>query len=127
MRISRLTQFLRPTVALIPVRLYTKKPTRFEYARTVEHPSVARVLADSSEEISRRWLDRLTARIAVEQSFVFPSEDLLDGIPFLIESIARHVGHEESEIAANLAAQLKARELGRLRYHQGFKIGRAHV
>ena len=56
----------------------------------------------------------------MEQGFVFPSEDLLDGIPFLIEAIARHVGHEESEIAANLAAQLKARELGRLRYHQGF-------
>jgi signal transduction histidine kinase len=86
----------------------------------MEQLTIASRIAAGSEEIAQRWLERLTARVAVDREFVFPSQDLLDGIPPLIDAVAQHVSSEENPISANTAAELKARELGRLRYYQGF-------
>jgi signal transduction histidine kinase len=86
----------------------------------MEHLTIASRIATGSEEIAQRWLDRLAARVAVDREFVFPSEDLLDGIPLLIDAVSQHMSSEETPISANAAAELKARELGGLRYRQGF-------
>lgn len=81
---------------------------------------LATALRENSEEISRRWLDRVAARVAVDPQFVFPSEDLLDGIPFLVETLGAHVVDPDADPSADLELMLKARELGRLRHEQGF-------
>lgn len=86
----------------------------------MDHQTISATIGAGSDVIARRWLERLAERVALDREFVFPSEDLLDGIPDLVEAIAAHVGSDEHEISANLAAQEKARELGRLRYDQGF-------
>lgn len=86
----------------------------------VKVQSLAAALRANSEEIARRWLERLAARVAVDREFVFPSEDLLDGIPQLIQGIAHHVSEHTEDVSADMTVMLKARELGRLRYEQGF-------
>ncbi|HET9982275.1 MAG TPA: ATP-binding protein [Longimicrobiales bacterium] len=81
---------------------------------------IAAALREAREEIARRWLERIAARVAVDKHFVFPSEDLLDEVPVLIEGIARHLGGDDDEISVNTPVVMKARELGRLRHAQGF-------
>lgn len=81
---------------------------------------IATLLKDGSEEIARRWLERVTARVAVDREFVFPSEDLLDGIPLLIEGLSRLLSDASHDLTIDLPVILKARELGQLRYAQGF-------
>lgn len=78
------------------------------------------LLRRSSDEIARRWLERVAARVAIEREYVFPSEDLLDGIPLLVEGIATLLNDEPGDLTADLQVILKARELGQLRYSQGF-------
>ena len=86
----------------------------------MQHLTIASNIAAGSEEIAQRWLERLAARVAVDREFVFPSEDLLDGVPLLIEAVAQHVSSEQNPISANAAAEVNARKLGGLRYQQGF-------
>lgn len=82
--------------------------------------SIATVLKEGSEEIARRWLERVAARVAIDREFVFPSEDLLDGIPLLVEGLGRLLSDPSRDLTIDLPVILKARELGQLRYAQGF-------
>jgi signal transduction histidine kinase len=80
---------------------------------------VARALAAERSAIAERWLVRLHAVLDVAATEVFPSADLLDHIPALIDDIAAYLrAPEHEEIAANAAVIDKARELGTLRYEQ---------
>lgn len=80
---------------------------------------VARALAAERTTISEQWLVRLNALLDVSPVEVFPSADLLDHIPVLIDDIAGYLrAPEAEEIAANTAVIVKARELGTLRYEQ---------
>ncbi|HEU4565639.1 MAG TPA: RsbRD N-terminal domain-containing protein, partial [Gemmatimonadaceae bacterium] len=82
--------------------------------------SLARLLRRERAEISRRWLDRISARVALEPSRVFPTDDLLDHVPLLIEGIADYIEDPAEEIMTDIPVVAKARELGELRYAQGF-------
>jgi len=80
---------------------------------------VARALAAERTAIAERWLVRLHAILDVAAVDVFPSSDLLDHIPALVDDIAAYLrAPEDEEIAANAAVIDKARELGTLRYNQ---------
>lgn len=69
--------------------------------------------------LSSRWLARLHELLTVTPNEVFPSEQLLDHVPLLVDEIARYLmAPEAEEIAANAAVMDKARELGLLRHKQ---------
>jgi signal transduction histidine kinase len=80
---------------------------------------IARALAAERAAIAEQWLIRLHAILDVAAVEVFPSADLLDHIPSLVDDIAAYLrAPEHEEIAANAAVIDKARELGLLRYEQ---------
>jgi signal transduction histidine kinase len=69
--------------------------------------------------LASRWLDRLRELLTVTANEVFPSEQLLDHIPSLVQEIAAYIAAPaDEEIAANAAVMGKARELGQLRHRQ---------
>jgi signal transduction histidine kinase len=75
--------------------------------------------AAERSELARRWLDRLRELLAVPANDVFPSDQLLDHIPALVDEIAGYLAAPaDEEIAANAAVMGKARELGLLRHEQ---------
>src|SRR5918999_4189763 len=79
---------------------------------------LAKRLRDSRAELTARWLERIVARVTVERNRVFPSNDLLDHVPLLIEGIADYVENPAEEVAAHVPVVAKAMELGELRYTQ---------
>jgi signal transduction histidine kinase len=74
------------------------------------------------EELTRRWLDRIVARVEIDPNRVFPTEELLDHVPLLIDRIADYLENPAEDIAAESPVVGKAMELGELRYAQGFDI-----
>ena len=81
---------------------------------------IAGRLIDNRDELVRRWLDRIASRVSIAPNSVFPSEELLDHIPMMIEGIAHYVRTPESSIDATVPVLAKAMELGALRHEQNF-------
>jgi signal transduction histidine kinase len=80
---------------------------------------IAARLRENARALSRRWLERLNDILAVEPNDIFPTDDLLDHIPQLIEQIADYLAAPAvEELAANSGVVSKARELGLLRHSQ---------
>lgn len=75
---------------------------------------------EASTELTERWLDRISARIDMPADRVFPSDELLDHVPLLIEGIADYIEDPADEITADIPVIAKAMELGELRFRQGF-------
>ena len=85
-----------------------------EYAEAVSQ----RVAAER-DVLAARWLHRLHELLTVLPNEVFPSKQLLDHIPALIQEIAHYLrAPANEEIAANTSVMQKARELGLLRHRQ---------
>lgn len=82
--------------------------------------TLARRLRESRTELTERWLERITRRVAIDANRVFPSEELLDHVPLLIEGIADFLAQPTTTVTAESMVIDKARELGALRYQQGF-------
>jgi signal transduction histidine kinase len=86
--------------------------------------SLAKALADrlrvARTELTGRWLERISARVTLEANRLFPSDDLLDHVPLLIDGIAGYLESVADEVAGDAPVVAKARELGELRYAQGF-------
>lgn len=72
------------------------------------------------EELTRRWLDRIAARVSIDASRVFPTTDLLNHVPLLIDGIAAYLENPADGIAGDIPVIGKATELGELRHQQGF-------
>ena len=73
--------------------------------------------------IAARWLERLRGMLPVESNEVFPTDDLLDHIPALIQELAAYVRAPEAEaVVANTAVISKAQELGELRHSQAASV-----
>ena len=81
--------------------------------------TLAQLLVDEREPIVTTWLQRVADRVTVDERFLFPSEDLLDHVPLLITGIARAVAGSDP-ITVDTPVVLKAKELGKLRFEQGF-------
>jgi signal transduction histidine kinase len=73
--------------------------------------------------ISARWLERLKGMLSVETNEVFPTDQLLDHIPTLIQDLASYLRAPEAEaVVANTALIAKAQELGELRHAQAASV-----
>lgn len=82
--------------------------------------ALARRLRDSRAELTARWLSRIVDRVSVDPNRVFPTDDLLDHMPLLLDGIASHLEDPSRTIAGHGAVTDRARELGALRFTQGF-------
>lgn len=85
---------------------------------------LATALADrmraSSEELTHRWLDRISARVRMDPNRIFPTDALLDHVPLLILGIADYIENPGRVILSEVPIVAKAMELGELRFSQGF-------
>jgi signal transduction histidine kinase len=77
-------------------------------------------LREEREALTRRWLDRISARVAIPPNRIFPTEELLDHVPLLIEGIASYIEHPAEPVSTDVPVIAKAMELGALRHAQGF-------
>ena len=85
---------------------------------------VAKALSDkllsAREELITRWLDRIAARVTLTPNRIFPTDELLNHVPLLINGIADYIAHADHDLDAEVPVAAKARELGALRHAQGF-------
>ena len=85
---------------------------------------LAAILSDrlraAKQELVTQWLNRITARVAISSKRVFPTHQLLNHIPLLIEGIAGYLKRPERDIDSKAPVVAKAMELGALRHAQGF-------
>jgi signal transduction histidine kinase len=84
--------------------------------------TLAQMMREQKTALAERWLDRISARVSLEPNRVFPTDELLDHVPLLIDGIAGYIESPSDEIAADVPVVAKARELGELRYAQGFDV-----
>jgi len=82
--------------------------------------TLASRLREGRDELTRRWLDRISDRVELSPNRVFPSEELLDHVPILIDGIAGYLEHPANVVTADVPVIAKAMELGELRFAQGF-------
>lgn len=81
---------------------------------------LARSLRDSRASLTYRWLDRIQERVQLEAGEVFPSDQLLDHVPLLLEAVADFMENPAEEGTAADTVMTKAAELGEMRFDQGF-------
>ena len=80
---------------------------------------LAGLLRGSKEELVSRWLERISARVSLDVNKIFPTDELLNHVPLLIEGIADFLEKpDDADEGATMSA--KAMELGALRHAQGF-------
>ncbi len=82
--------------------------------------TLAARLRDARDELTVRWLDRIAARVELDPNRVFPTNELLDHVPLLLDGIADFVADPAREIGVDAPVVAKAMELGDLRHSQGF-------
>ncbi len=85
---------------------------------------LAGVLAErlrlARHDLTVQWLDRIASRVSLDRNRVFPTKDLLDHVPLLIDGVADYVKNPAAEIGVDMPVVAKAMELGELRHKQGF-------
>jgi signal transduction histidine kinase len=81
---------------------------------------LAKQLRENKDSLTRRWLDRISARVAIHPNRIFPTEDLLDHVPLLIDGISSYMENPALPVSADTPVIAKAMELGALRHAQGF-------
>jgi signal transduction histidine kinase len=91
---------------------------------SLKNCTLARVLAarmrESRDDLTRRWLDRISARVRLDPNRIFPTDALLDHVPLLILGIADYIENPGKAILSDIPVVSKAMELGELRFEQGF-------
>lgn len=101
-----------------------EEPRSPEVDLPFENCTLAKALADkmraSSDELTHRWLDRISARVSLDPNRIFPTDALLDHVPLLILGIADYIENPERVILSEVPVVAKAMELGELRFAQGF-------
>lgn len=94
------------------------------YADNTKSPKLAALLAaelrNARTQIVRRWLDRIVARVRIDQNAVFPTDELLDHVPLLVDGIASYLESCGAAVHEQMGVEAKAMELGALRHAQGF-------
>jgi two-component system, OmpR family, phosphate regulon sensor histidine kinase PhoR len=85
---------------------------------------LAGVLAErmrlARHDLTMQWLDRIASRVSLDRNRVFPTKDLLDHVPLLIDGVADYVKNPAAEVGVDMPVVAKAMELGELRHKQGF-------
>lgn len=83
---------------------------------------LAQRLREHREELVTRWLGRIADRVTLDAGQIFPTRDILDHVPLLVEGIADYMEDPAEEITADIPVIAKAMELGEMRYEQGFDV-----
>ena len=83
---------------------------------------LANELRRNREEIVARWLDRISARVTISPGEVFPTHELLNHVPLLIDGIADFLERSDVDLNDSSPVTAKAMELGALRHSQGFDV-----
>lgn len=83
---------------------------------------LATAIREQRAELTRRWLDRISARVSIDPNRIFPTEALLDHVPVLMDGVAAYLEDPAREITAEVPVVAKAMELGGLRHEQGFDV-----
>lgn len=80
---------------------------------------LANLLRASKDDLVSRWLERISARVSLAPNKIFPTDELLNHVPLLIEGIAAFLERpDDPDDGTPMSA--KAMELGALRHSQGF-------
>jgi signal transduction histidine kinase len=82
--------------------------------------ALAARLRAAKTELTMRWLERIVDRVSIDENRVFPSEELLDHMPVLIDGVADYLENPSNAVGADSIVVAKAMELGALRHAQGF-------
>jgi signal transduction histidine kinase len=82
--------------------------------------TLATRLRHARAELATRWLERIVARVDLEPNRVFPTDDLIDHVPLLIDGMADYIKNPADPVGADPPVVAKAMELGALRHAQGF-------
>lgn len=88
-------------------------------SRSALATELANLLRDSKNELVSRWLERISARVSISADKIFPTDDLLNHVPLLIEGIASFL-ERPGDPDDGTPMSAKAMELGALRHAQGF-------
>ncbi len=111
-------------MAKIAKKSATRKKRPAAAARIDEDCPLAGVLAShlraSKRELTTKWLERISDRVSLDPNRVFPTDELLDHVPLLIEGVADYVDNPAAEVGVDMPVVAKAMELGALRHQQGF-------
>ena len=91
-----------------------------DYAPCPLARTLARRLREASAELTGRWLERIAQRVALDPNRIFPTDDLLDHVPLLLDGVAEYIEDPSRAVHADSAVMAKAMELGALRHAQGF-------
>src|SRR3954464_4924060 len=81
---------------------------------------LAERLRAGKHELTEQWLTRIASRVSLDPNRVFPTDDLLDHVPLLLDGVADYVQNPAAEIGVDMPVVAKAMELGELRHKQGF-------
>ena len=81
---------------------------------------LAEKLRAAKHELTEQWLDRIASRVSLDPNHVFPTEELLDHVPLLLDGVADYVQNPAAEVGVQMPVVAKAMELGELRHKQGF-------
>lgn len=84
--------------------------------------AVADRLRENREAIVHRWLERISSRVTISSNEVFPTDELLNHVPLLIDGIADFLERDDLELDTSVSVTAKAMELGALRHQQGFDV-----
>ena len=80
---------------------------------------IAERMYHESHALASDWLARLDSILVVDVNAIFPTTQLLDHVPLLVQHIADYLrAPADLEIAANTQVIEKAQELGQLRHDQ---------
>ena len=82
--------------------------------------ALAAQIRESRVELTHRWLERISARVELDPNRIFPTDELLNHVPLLMDRIADYLEDPTDEITADAPVAGKAIELGELRWQQGF-------
>jgi signal transduction histidine kinase len=74
-----------------------------------------------SAELTRAWLERLTARLGINPRRIFPSETLLNHIPDVLRAISEYLC-SGGDLGAEHLVRYEFERLARLRRDQGYDI-----
>ena len=81
---------------------------------------LAERLRAARHDLTTKWLERIASRVSLDPNRVFPTRELLDHMPLLIDGVADYVKDPTAELSTHMPVVAKAMELGELRHQQGF-------
>jgi len=82
--------------------------------------TLAARIRGSRDDLTHRWLERISDRVCLHPNRVFPTDQLLDHMPLLIDGVADYIENPAAAMTSDVPVIAKAMELGELRYTQGF-------